>query len=114
MNKPKARSRLGYGVCAIIVSVFSTGCATVERQPLPAQDLAYFQIDCSRKQEQILFLQSLRSSRDDRLMAGLRNLVEPWSRYLDPRQHDQRVSVNKGYSDWLINQHLQRLAWDCP
>jgi hypothetical protein len=81
---------------------------------MAAVDLERFQIDCRRKAEQIQFLQSLRSTRDDRLYAGVSNAVTPWKRYTDPNEHGQRVSVHRGYSDWLINQNLMRLAWDCP
>lgn len=81
---------------------------------MPAVDLERFQIDCKKKEEQIRFLQSLRSDRDDRMVAGLINMTAPWSRYTDPNEHGQRVSVQKGYSNWLINQNLMRLAWDCP
>jgi hypothetical protein len=81
---------------------------------MPAVNLETFQIDCKKKEEQIRFLQSLRSGQDDKLAAGVTNMAKPWTRYTNPDEHNQRVSVHKGYSNWLINQNLMRLSWDCP
>ena len=48
-----------------------------------AIDLESFQINCRIKEQQIKFLQSMRSGRDERMLAGVGNLTQPWSRWTD-------------------------------
>lgn len=79
-----------------------------------AIDLDHYQIDCSRKAEQIAFLQSQRTTRDQRLQDGMTNVVKPWTIYTDTNNYSQRYQVNNGRLDWIINQKLMRLAYDCP
>lgn len=77
-------------------------------------DLASYQIDCSRKAEQIVFLESQRSSPDDRLLAWATNYFMPWQQYTDPNRYHDRRTVTGGNINWMINQKLLRLAKDCP
>lgn len=79
-----------------------------------AVDLDHFQIDCSRKAEQIAFLQSQRSQADDRLVNGAVNWLMPWTRYTDTNHYSQRGQIHNGRTNWIINQKLMRLAHDCP
>ena len=76
-------------------------------------DLERFQVDCNRKEEQIRFLQSLRTSRDDRLWAWAENYVMSWDQYLRPGVFDERRSVSSGHSNWLINQNLMKIVRNC-
>lgn len=78
------------------------------------RDLARFQIDCDRKAEQIQFLESQRTSRDDRLWAWVTNQVQFWDQYTDPQRYNQRRVTVSGRSNWTINQHLMTIERNCP
>lgn len=109
----KLRSRIVFGSFVIIASAFSSGCAG-GRQPMAAVDLDYFQIDCSIKEHQIKFLQSMRVNQDERLVAGASNALQPWSYITDQQAYAQRYQIHNNRTNWLINQKLMRLAHDCP
>lgn len=79
-----------------------------------AVDLAHYQIDCGRKAEQIKFLNSMRTDRDDRMFNGAANAVQPWTKFSDPQHYSQRHQIHNGRTNWIINQKLLRLAYDCP
>ena len=81
---------------------------------MAAVDLGSFQIDCRIKEQQIALLQSMRVSRDDRIINSLANLAQPWQAITAPDQVYQRQQIQSGRTNWLINQNLQRLAYDCP
>jgi hypothetical protein len=115
MNNIKAQSRLVCGVFVIVASLSNTGCGTLQtKSSLPEQDLAYFQIDCSKKEEQLKFLQSQRHSADDRMIAGFTNFVLPWEKYISPREYGERQATHTGRSNWIVNQNILRLTHDCP
>lgn len=80
---------------------------------MDAIDISHYQIDCSRKSEQIQFLESLRSGRDDRFWSRVGNTVQPWTKYTDTHNYSQRGQIANGRTNWLINQKLMRLAHDC-
>jgi len=83
------------------------------KQPMSYHSLETYQIDCSRKEEQIRFLQSLRTSRDDQLWAWLQNYVMGWDQLLDPDQYNERASIASRRTNWLINQNLMMLHRNC-
>jgi hypothetical protein len=106
----KGKFAVVFGASVISVSLLS-GCASP--QTMHAVDLESFQINCRIKEQQIRFLQSMRSGRDERMYAGLGNLARPLSRWSDSEEHYQRRSIHSGRTNWLINQHLLHLARDC-
>jgi len=77
------------------------------------RDLAGFEIDCSRKEEQIRFLQSLRSSRDDEFWHRLARTVRPWEALTNSEQHRQNNQVGSGRTNWLINQNIMMIQRNC-
>lgn len=77
-------------------------------------DLAAYQIDCSRKAQQITFLESQRSSPDDRLWAWTTNYFMPWQQFTEPDRYRDRRAVTGGNKNWMINQKLLRLGTECP
>jgi hypothetical protein len=83
------------------------------KQPLSYHDLERFQIDCSRKEEQIRFLQSQRTSRDDALWAWMQNYVMGWEQYTDPDAYHERASIASRRTNWLINQNLMMIQRNC-
>lgn len=78
-----------------------------------ASDLNHFQVNCQNKAAQIRFLESQRTNRDDRAANKLHQSLMPWTWFTDPEEASERTSVGTGRTDWLINQKLLRLAYDC-
>ncbi len=76
---------------------------------MSAHDLNYFRIDCSRKEEQIRMLQSMRQSRDEQLMAVVTNAVTFWTAFTDPQTYDTRAEIGSGEINKQINYNLQHL-----
>ena len=103
-------------MCGIIASL-SSGCATgvdPSRVPAGIHDLnSRFQIDCSRKQEQIAMLQSMRQSRDETFEAYLRTILQPWRFVTNPADHQIDLEISQGNPNKYINYHLNQLRY-CP
>lgn len=76
-------------------------------------DIEHFQINCRMKEQQIHFLQSLRTGQDTRLAAGLQNAATPWTLFTNFPDYRQRLATSNGYTNWNINQLLLRLRNDC-
>ena len=116
MKNPFLQSRIVYGAFVITASLLSSGCSGVwgVKEPLPENDLEYYQINCRKKEEQIAFLESLRMGSNERLINGVENVVNPHQAITNPERVSQRRAVATGRTNWLINQHLMRLAYDCP
>lgn len=87
-----------FGTCVIIVSLCS-GCASSagsrSRAVVNIDDLEHFKINCQAKQEQMMYLQSLRRTSDDMLLS-----FSGWTGY------DHHVN-------WLINEKLIYLRSYC-
>lgn len=98
------------GTIAILGSL--GGCSTT-RQPMASYDLDHFRVDCKNKEAQIRFLQSQRSTRDDRLLAAVTNAVTPWQMITNPVQYYEREQIRIGRTDWIINQTLREIATQC-
>jgi len=81
--------------------------------PMNWNDLDHFQVDCSIKQEQIDFLNSLKHSETDMMNARLMELVTPWTWFTDPHGAKRVQRTGNGDYNWLINQHLHTLATQC-
>lgn len=94
----------------VIIAVFNTANAEV---PMNIDDLDHFVVDCSIKQQQVQFLQSMRSTADQRAVAGLQSLLTPWRWFTDPEGQYRVDHVGKGSYNWIINQHLWTLKNNC-
>lgn len=76
------------------------------RIPMATQDLNHFSVDCSRKQEQIAFLQNMRVTVDESFASRMRILFKPYEILTDPRvyyaNHDIAYqNPNKYINFWL-------------
>ena len=100
------------GIC-VTLAILCSGCASTRSDPMGFADLDSFQIDCSRRNEQIFLLQSMRSTRDDRLIARASNAIQPWLAYTNPEQHYNNANRGYGRADWVINQKLIALRDNC-
>ena len=104
-----------YGlVCgmSVIAVIFCSGCASTSRQ-MSYQDINTFQNDCNKRDEQIKMLQSMLSTRDDRLFARFRAAFQPWKQYTDPDQYSDDVHLGWGTTDAYIIYHIQDLVDFC-
>jgi len=102
-----------YGICVTLAILCNAGCSTVQRTPMGFQDLDHFQIDCKKKVQQIAFLQSMRPTPDEKLIAGFSAMLQPWAYLTDPYGQDSKQAVSTGRTEWLINQHLMTIRDNC-
>ena len=72
-----------------------------------------FRLDCSRKQEQIDMLQSMRQSPDESFEAYLRVMLQPWRVITSPGDHQIDVETSMANPNKYINYHLNQLRY-CP
>jgi len=100
-----------FGTLAICANL--SGCASTSRQPMLSFDIDHFQVDCKNKQQQIRLLQSMRTTADDRLVAGFSNVLQPWTAVTDPVKYYERQQIQTGRTNWLINQTLREIATQC-
>ena len=106
------KSAVVSGIC-VTLAILCSGCASPRSAPLGFADLDSFQIDCNHRTAQIAFLQSMRSTPDDRLIARASNAIQPWLVYTNPEQHYNNANRGYGRSDWVINQKLFELRDNC-
>jgi len=102
-----------YGICVTLAILCSAGCSTVQQTPMGFQDLDHFKVNCKKKAEQIAFLQSMRPTRDEKLLAGFSVMLQPWNYLVEPYEHDSKRAVSTGRSEWVINQLLMELRDNC-
>lgn len=104
-----------FGLCVIIVSLCS-GCASntnVNRMPMSAHDLNYFRPDCSKKEQQIFMLQSMRPTMEEQWAASFQNIVTPLAPLTDANGYRRRHEISSGRINTLITYNLQVLR-GCP
>ncbi len=104
-----------FGLCVTIVSLCS-GCASntnVNRMPMRAHDLNYFRPDCSKKEQQIAMLQSMRPTMEEQWAASFQNIVTPLAPITDANGYRRRYEISSGRTNTLITYNLQVLR-DCP
>ena len=76
-------------------------------------DLNHFRIDCNRKREQIVMLQSMRQTGDEQLLASINNIARPWQAWSDPDAYWTRQEIGSGQINKHINANLKLLSL-CP
>lgn len=81
--------------------------------PMNDNDLNHFVGDCSRKAEQVAWLQSLRNSDAQRLGARAEVMLTPWRWITNPEEQRRVALIGRGDYNWLINQHLWSLKTNC-
>jgi hypothetical protein len=108
------RPSIVFGVCAIIVNLFSTGCASISSNQTPAVAVgSTFQVDCSNRDQQIQMLRELAPSENDRLNARLQNFLMPWTAFTDPKGRAERQEIGSGRTNWQISQSMQQVKIVC-
>jgi hypothetical protein len=103
----------------MFVSLFS-GCAStsvatrIDRVPMDSWALNNFKRDCNQKPQQVAMLQSMRQTRDERVMAGLDVAFNPFMKYTDPARFQHLKDMQNGDINVRINNHLLLLEQNCP
>jgi hypothetical protein len=108
-----SRKSVGVSGICVILAILCSGCASTRSDPMRFADLDSFQINCSQRTAQIAWLQSMRGTADDRLVARASNAIQPWLIYTNPEQHYNNANRGYGRSDWVINQKLMELRDNC-
>lgn len=114
MTVSNLKSVVIFGLCATIVSLCS-GCASstnINRMPMSAHDLNYFRPDCSKKEQQIAMLQSMRPTAEEQWQSSLTNIVNPFSEFTNRQEYQRRKDIASGRINTLITYNLQVLR-DC-
>lgn len=103
-------SSTNFGLC-VTTAILLSGCSTLgtQQQPMAFYDLDYFVVDCKIKSQQIAWLQTMRPSTEQKIQASLSNKL----RIFPTSGTDTEKTVANGRYNWLINQHLMKLA-ECP
>lgn len=101
-----------FGAFAIIVSVSLSACAT-DGTFMSARELEHFEIDCSRRAEQVAFLESQRPNAVDQQEARLENFFKPWRLWTEQDGFVSNTSIGSGQQEWVINQKLMRINSVC-
>lgn len=97
----------------VIGAIVLTGCTTTSK--MNVEDLNHFRVDCSRKYEQLAFLESQMPSQRDRLVNGLRTTspVGVVATMLDGTYHEEQAMFNDRQKN--IARHLiYQIKSHCP
>ena len=108
------RLSIVFGAFAIIVILLMTGCSasTTPTYSMPVRDLNHYQVDCSKKEEQIRFIQSMRPSNQQRNTSAVLSTI-PFAWLADAGNRGGHEDVASGRKDWMLNQILMELS-RCP
>ena len=108
------KSKLVSGIC-VTLAILCSGCATSvgKSKQMSYQSINTFQTDCSKKNEQITMLNSMRSTRDDRALAKLKNIFQPWLQFTDSTQYADNYYQGAGVTDAYIDYMIQDLINFC-
>ena len=77
------------------------------------QDLDYFAIDCSRRDEQVRFLLSQLSTNDDRLLSWWTNYMDPLGPLRNSPDYGLRVDIASRMINWQVGQNLLHIKHYC-
>jgi len=115
MNKIAHRSVSVFGICVMFASLFS-GCAATrtDRVPMDRHSLNHFQKDCKKKEQQVALLQSMRQTKDERMLAGFETGFNPLMRFTNPHRYQQLQDIYRGQTNWDIDYNLIMLERLCP
>ena len=108
------KSNLVSGIC-VTLAILCSGCATSagKSKQMSYHSINTFQTDCSKKNEQIAMLNGMRSTRDDRALAKLKNIFQPWLQFTDPGQYSDNYYQGAGVTDAYIDYMIQDLINFC-
>lgn len=104
-------SKNGCGAFVTIVSamLLASGCAAPAGR-LSHAELDTFVVDCSRKAEQIRFIEAQYAGYDAKTGALLSQIVIPWTLVTDPEGARQTYQITNGQYNWTVKQVLLELG----
>jgi len=89
------------------------GCSTTApTYSMGVEQLNHYQVDCSKKAEQIKYIQSMRPTNPQRNIAAVISSI-PFAWMLDVGNYSDQRHVASGKKDWMLNQILMELN-RCP
>ena len=108
------KSNLVSGIC-VTLAILCSGCATSAggSRQMSYHDVNYFQIDCSRRNEQIQMLNNMRTTRDDRALAKLKNIFQPWLQFTNPDEYTDNYYQGAGVTDAYLDYKIDDLINFC-
>lgn len=85
------------------------------KQVIPLDEmLDTFQIDCSRKKEQVIFLQGFRQSKLQMIGARFQSMITPAPvKIVKQDKYRELNHIGKGDVNWIIDQKLLKLKNNC-
>ena len=92
----------------LFVSLCS-GCASPYRAPIDPIDLIHFKPDCSRKQEQMAFLNQIKPTANEEFFA--RNEMRLFGSL--SKDHEYKRMLSDGSIEYLVNQNIILLKQEC-
>lgn len=98
-----------------IASVSVTGCSSLPtiNRPMHTYSLDHFMVDCSQRDQQVQFLLSQLSSRDDRLLSWVTNVLDPFGLFRQDSDYGIRTDIASGTTNWQIRQNLLHIKHYC-
>ena len=108
------KSKLVSGIC-VTLAILCSGCATSvgKSKQMSYNSVITYQTDCSKKNEQIAMLNNMRTTRDDRALAKLKNIFQPWLQFTSPDQYTDNYYQGAGVTDAYIDYKIQDLINFC-
>jgi hypothetical protein len=97
-----------FGVCVICVSLFS-GCAGPTRSYVSGNDLLYYQRNCAEKDGQLAYLESLRPTTSEKVMASLQ--VQTLGKFSS--EYENNYLIARGIKEQLINDAQRHIRQTC-
>lgn len=100
-------------IAVLAVTVLATGCTTTHR--MPSQDLRYFKPDCSRKEEQLRWLNSQMPSRGEQQIDSMvvTSVYGTVTSVLNGT-YDERRAVYNRQNQAMIRSYIKELETWCP
>ena len=98
----------------ILLLLLTTGCSTKSpRLPLSYEELNTFQIDCSKKKEQMEFLIALKRTYNEMQADRLKAFVFTAKLLTDPETYHRYAFSGNGSYNRMIDSHLHDLSTQC-
>lgn len=98
---------------AILAVVLATGCSTTKR--MPTEDLRHFKPDCSRKEEQLRWLNSQMPSRGESQISAMAmtSVVGTVASVANGTYHEHRAVYDRR-TQAMIRSYIRELETWCP
>ena len=100
-------------IAAVAVALLVTGCAT-PRPRMAIEDLRRYQIDCANKEAQVRFLESQKTTQNDRLAAAFSGSLIDELKAKHGGYTTERTAIATQEYDSMASHHIWNLRSHCP